>query len=64
MISVGNLQNSLFYLSNSFIHMSIHCLGHFSLLPPSLTLFPLLPSVPGRSCSAFITSFVEEKRQA
>jgi hypothetical protein len=48
----------------SFIHMCIHCLGHFSPLPPSPVLCPLSPSVPGRNCSAFITNFVEKKRQA
>jgi hypothetical protein len=30
-----------------------------SFLPPA----PLHPSVPGRSCSAFITNFVEENTQ-
>jgi hypothetical protein len=44
--------------------MCIHYLGHVSPLPPSPTLFLLPPSVPGRSYSAFINSFVEEKRQA
>jgi hypothetical protein len=44
--------------------MWIHCLGHFSPLPPSLILSPLPPSVSDRSYSAFITSFLEEKRQA
>jgi hypothetical protein len=29
---------------NSFIHLCIHCLGNFSPLPPSPTLFP--PSPP------------------
>jgi hypothetical protein len=43
--------------------MCTHYLGHFSPLPPSPTLSPLLPSVPGRQCSAFITSFVEEKNK-
>jgi hypothetical protein len=37
-----------------------NCLGHFSPLPSSSTLFPLSSR---QSCSAFITSFVEEKRQ-
>jgi hypothetical protein len=36
----------------SFIHMCIHCLGHFSLLPR------LPPS--GRTCSALFSSSVEE----
>jgi hypothetical protein len=47
----------------SFIH--VHTLFGSFLPPASLPhLFPLPSSVPGRSCSAFITSFVEEKRQA
>jgi hypothetical protein len=41
----------------SFIHMCIHCLGHFSILPH----FPT--SVPGRSCSALITDFVEKRHK-
>jgi hypothetical protein len=50
------------FLKNySFIHVCIHCLGHFFPLLPS-SLPP--PSVPGRSCSALITNFVEEKTQA
>jgi hypothetical protein len=53
-----------FFYYYSFIHMCIHCLGHFCPLPPSLTLSPFPPSVPGRSCSAFITNFVEEKTPA
>jgi hypothetical protein len=56
---------SYFFYCNSFIHMCIHCLGHFSPCLPSPTLSSLRPSVPGRFCSAFfITSFVGEKRQA
>jgi hypothetical protein len=48
----------------SFIHMYIHCLGHFSPLPPSLTLPPLRTSVPGRSRSALLlTDFVEERHK-
>jgi hypothetical protein len=45
----------------SFIHMYIHCLGHFSPLPltPSLSLHPSL--VPGRIFSALISNFVEQK---
>jgi hypothetical protein len=45
-----------FFFNYSFLHMCIHCLGHFSLL--------LHPSVQGSFCSAFITNFVEEKTQA
>jgi hypothetical protein len=43
----------------SFIHMCIHCLGHFSPLPPSPTLFPPSPPSSRQSCSAFITSFIQ-----
>jgi hypothetical protein len=53
---------SLFFFW-SFIHMCIHCLGHFSTLPHSPTLLPPF-SVSGRSCSALITDFVEEKTYA
>jgi hypothetical protein len=60
----GNLSFCLLNYYYSFTHMCIHCcLGYFSPLLPSPTLCPLSPSVPGRSCSAFITNFVEEKRQ-
>jgi hypothetical protein len=44
-----------------FIHMCLHCLGHFSPLPPTLSLFPLPPSFPGRTSSALFSNFVEEK---
>jgi hypothetical protein len=44
--------------------MCMHCLGHFFPLPPLPTLSPLPPLVTGRYCSALITDFVEEKRQA
>jgi hypothetical protein len=37
------LNYSFFY---SFIHMCIHCLGHFTLLPPTPTLPSLPPSLP------------------
>jgi hypothetical protein len=50
----------LFYYY-SFIHMCVHCLGHFSptpLIPPSS---PQSPSLPGRTCSALISNIVEEK---
>jgi hypothetical protein len=46
----------LFY---SFIHMCIHCLGHSSPCPPP-TPFPPTPSLPGRTCSALFSNFVEE----
>jgi hypothetical protein len=47
-----------FYL---FIHICIHCLGHFSLLLPAPSLSPHAISLPGRICSALISNFVEEK---
>jgi hypothetical protein len=50
---------SFFYYS--FIHMCIHCLGHFSPLPPPPLSPPHPPSLPGRTCSALISNFVEEK---
>jgi hypothetical protein len=43
--------------------MCIHCLGHFSHLPPSPPSSHLPPSVPGTSYSAYVTNFVEEKTQ-
>jgi hypothetical protein len=64
-ITIAHLTPYLLLFKNySFIHMCIHCLGHFSPLPPTPTRYPPSPSVVGRSCSAFIISFVEEKRQA
>jgi hypothetical protein len=60
-----NLIN-MFYLFFLFIHMCIHCLGHFFPLPstPSLSphLLPLstMPSLPGKNCSALISNFVEK----
>jgi hypothetical protein len=41
----------------SFIHMCIHCLGHYSLLPPTPSLSTPLPS---RTCSALFSNFVED----
>jgi hypothetical protein len=48
----------LFFIVYSFIHMCIHYLGHLSPLPP---LSPPTPSLPGRTCSALFSNFVEEK---
>jgi hypothetical protein len=39
--------NFLFWgVTYSFMHMCIHCLGHFSTLPPIPSLSPPLPSLP------------------
>jgi hypothetical protein len=47
-----------------FIYLHVHkSLGHFFPILPSPPFSPL-PSVPGRSCSAFIINFVEVKTQA
>jgi hypothetical protein len=50
-----------FFIVYSFIHMCIHCLGYHSPLPlaPSFSLPP--PSLPGRTCSALFSNFIEEK---
>jgi hypothetical protein len=58
-VTLDEMVNFFLY---SFIHMCIHCLGHFSpiLLTPSLSPHPT-PSFPGRTCSALISNFVEEK---
>jgi hypothetical protein len=51
-------KNTLFiYLFYSFIHMYIH----FSTLPLPPASPLTLPSLPGRTCSALISNFVEEK---
>jgi hypothetical protein len=47
-----------------FIHMCIHCLGHFSPLtppPPRPSSSPLPLLLPRRTCSALFSNFVEEK---
>jgi hypothetical protein len=49
------------YLFISSIHMCIHCLGHFSPLPPAPHSLPFPPSLSGRICSALISNFVEER---
>jgi hypothetical protein len=50
-----------FYFLNSFIHMCIHCLGHFSPLPPPPSSSPHHLSLPGRICSALISNYVEKE---
>jgi hypothetical protein len=57
---VKRLYLFIFY---SFIHMCIHCLGHFSPLPPAPPppSPSHLPLMPGRICSPLISNFVEEK---
>jgi hypothetical protein len=47
------------FFKNSFIHMCIHCLGHFSPLVPSPPSPP--SSLPGRTCSALFSNFVGRK---
>jgi hypothetical protein len=50
-----------FWLHFFFIYSHVHALFRSFLHAPfSTTLPPLPPSVPGRSCSALITNFVEE----
>jgi hypothetical protein len=44
-----------------FIYSHVHTLGHFSPLMPLLPSPPFPPSVPGSTCSALISNFVEEK---
>jgi hypothetical protein len=56
------LYNISFFL-HSFIHMCIHCLGHFSPLLPAPSLSPQHPSLLGRTCPALFSNFVEEKRE-
>jgi hypothetical protein len=41
-IEISILKTFSFFL-NSFIHMCIHCLGHFSPLPHSLNFSPITP---------------------
>jgi hypothetical protein len=42
--SSTSITEPVFFLKNySFIHMCIHCLGHFCLLPSSATVSPLSP---------------------
>jgi hypothetical protein len=44
-----------------FIYSYVHTLfGHFSLLPLCTLLLPQSPSLPGRTCSALFSNFVEE----
>jgi hypothetical protein len=54
----------LFYF---FIHLFICAyifLSHLSPVPSTPSLSPRTPSLPGRTCSAFISNFVEEKTKA
>jgi hypothetical protein len=39
----------------SFIHICIHCLGHFSPIPPPSSSPLLSPLLPVRTCSALIS---------
>jgi hypothetical protein len=56
----------LFFFNFYFMHMCIQCLGHFSPLPPALSLTPPpnslpYPLRPGRNYIALIYNFVEER---
>jgi hypothetical protein len=51
----------LYYIFYSFIHMCIHCLGHFFPLFPAPFHSPHPLQLPGRTCSALSSNFVEEK---
>jgi hypothetical protein len=51
----------LLFFNFSFIHVCIHCLGHTSSLAPTTSLFPQPLLLPGRTCSALFSNFVEEK---
>jgi hypothetical protein len=53
--------NGFFKIFYSFIHVCIHCLGDFSSLLPAPSLSPPPPMLPGRTCSALSSNFVEEK---
>jgi hypothetical protein len=39
----NNKPSKPFFVFNLFIHMCIHCLGHFSPLPPTYSFFPCTP---------------------
>jgi hypothetical protein len=59
-ISSTYTKKKIFY---SFIHMCIHCLGHFSFLPPNPILCPPPPSLPGRTCSSLISNFLKRRHK-
>jgi hypothetical protein len=50
----------LFYFLLIYSHVNT-LFGSFLTLPPPPPSAPITPSVPARSCSGFITNFVEEK---
>jgi hypothetical protein len=58
---IGILEDSLFLIYYSFIHICIHYLSHSSPLPPTPPSPQHPPLLPGRTCSALISNFVEEK---
>jgi hypothetical protein len=52
---------SIFKIVYSFIYMCIHCLGPLSPLPSP----PSPPSsLPGKTCSALFSNFIEDKTYA
>jgi hypothetical protein len=51
----------LFFSLYSHIHLCIHCLGHFSILPHTPLFSPSPSSLPGRTCFALFSNFIEEK---
>jgi hypothetical protein len=49
-----NISSISCYCFDSFIHMYIHCLGHFSSLLPNLSLSPQTPLLPGKIASPIL----------
>jgi hypothetical protein len=52
---------SLFFYS--FIHMCIHCLGHFSLLPPPPSSFPLFPPFQAEPVLSFSPVLLKSRKK-
>jgi hypothetical protein len=60
-VKITNMLCHILFKNNSFVHIYIHCLGHFSPPAPCLLSLSLTPSLPGRTCSAFFCNSVVEK---